>query len=87
MILKIKATSEIVDAAISINNDNKVVATYWTKGTNCGKGGWITTKISALCPVDVETDAEQYSKMCQAKIDEVHRMYRNMFNVLENKGE
>lgn len=86
MILKVKKTSEVVDACININKDNKVVATYWTKGTNNGKGGWVTTKISALCPIDVETDNEQYSKMCQAKIDEVHRMYRDMFDELESNN-
>lgn len=86
MILKVKKTSEVVDAVICINKDNKVVATYWTNGINQGKGGWITTKISALCPIDVETDREQYSKMCQAKIDEVHRMYRDMFDLMEEKN-
>ena len=82
MILKVKKTSEVVDAAICISNDNKVMATYWSKGINQGKGGWITAKISALCPVDVETDREQYSKMCQAKVDEVYRLYRDMFDSL-----
>lgn len=87
MILKVKKTSEVVDAAIYMNSENKVYATYWTKGTNQGKGGWVTTKISALCPVNVETDREQYSKMCQAKIDEVHRMYRDMFDALEAENK
>ena len=83
MILKVKKTSEIVDAAIHVNNENKTVATYWTKGTNQGKGGWVTTRISALCPVDVETKNEQYSKMCQAKIDAIHKMYKDMFDEME----
>ena len=87
MILKVKKTSEVVDAAIFMNNDNKVMATYWTKGINQGKGGWATSKISALCPVNVETDREQYSKMCQAKVDEVHRLYRDMFDTLESENE
>ena len=85
MILKVKKTSEVVDAAIFVNKDNKIMATYWSKGLTQGKGGWITTKISALCPVDVETDREQYSKMCQAKIDEVHRLYRDMFDEMKNE--
>ena len=84
MILKVKKTSEIVDAAICINKDNKVIATYWSKGLTQGKGGWVTTKISALCPVDVETDREQYSKMCQAKLDERHKLYKDMFDAIEN---
>lgn len=83
MILKVKKTSEIVDAAICVNKDNKVIATYWSKGLTQGKGGWVTTKISALCPVNVETDKEQYSKMCQAKIDEIHKMYKDMFDSME----
>lgn len=87
MILKVKKTSEVVDAAIYMNSENKVYATYWTKGTNHGKGGWVTTKISALCPVNVETDQEQYSKICQAKIDEVHMMYRDMFDALESENK
>lgn len=63
MILKVKKTLEIVDAAININKDNKVVATYRTRGTNQGKGGWVTTKISALCPIDVATDRERFSNI------------------------
>lgn len=85
MILKVKKTSEVVDATIYVNKDDKIMAVYWTNGTNQGKGGWVKTKISALCPIDVETDREQYSKLCQAKIDEVHRMYRDMFDLIEEE--
>ena len=87
MILKVKKTSEIVDATIYVDKDNKTMAVYWIKGTNGGKGGWVRTKISALCPVNVETDREQYSKVCQDKINEVYRMYRDMFDVIEINEE
>ena len=85
MILKVKKTSEIVDAAININKDGAVVATYWTKETNQGHGGWVTHKIRNLVPVKVETENEKHSKECQAIIDEQYDMYCKMFDQLDGK--
>ena len=85
MELKIKKTSEVVDAFLCLNKDGKLVATYWTKGTNQGQGGWVTTKIKDLVPLDVETQNEKHSKECQAVVDERDQMYADMFDDIDNK--
>lgn len=80
MILKHKKTSQIVDAAIHTNQKGSTMATYWLKGVNNGQGGWVTTKIGALVPVDVETKNEKHSNECQAIVNEREQMYKDMFD-------
>lgn len=79
MILKHKKTSQIVDAYLFREN-GKTMATYWLNGMNQGKGGWNTSKLSELVPVEYETENEKHSKECQAIIDERDNMYKEMFD-------
>lgn len=81
MKLKHIKTSEIVDAFIFKDTiTGKMMAIYWLSGVNKGKGGWVTTKVSMLCPIEHETDNEKHSKECQKTINERNAMYTNMFN-------
>lgn len=86
MLLKVKKTSEKVDAIITTEN-GKAYATYFTKGTNQGKGGWVTTKISALVPIDVKTENEIRSDQTVAEQKERENMYRKMFDECEHRDK
>lgn len=86
MKLKVKKTSEVVEAFVYANKEGKLVATYWTKGTNQGQGGWVTTRLKALVPIGVETPNEKHSKECQKAINERNEMYADMFDELAQKS-
>ena len=79
-IMKIKKTSEVVEAIIHQAPNGNIMATYWSK--NLGNQ-WVTSKLSALCPVDYKTDNEAYRDLCNAKAAEVYTMYKNMFDEIE----
>ena len=81
MILKIKKTSEVVDAFISTNKDGKVVATYYSKTLTGGQGGWMTTGIKYLVPLSVETDSEKKSEIANEIIRQKIREYKKLFKV------
>ena len=76
-IMKIKKTSEVVEAIVHQTPNGNIMATYWSK--NLGNQ-WVTSKLSALCPVDYKTDNEAYRDLCNAKAAETYAMYKNMFD-------
>ena len=81
MILKVKKTSEIVDADIMRNPEGKLEAVYWTKGTNNGRGGWTTVKLSNLVPLDYKTENEIHSDECLEVVKDKVKEYKKLFKL------
>ena len=87
MIMKVKKTSEIVDANITRNNEGKLEAVYWTKCMNSGKGGWTACKLSNLVPLYYKTENEIHSDECLRLVKDKVQEYKKLFKIEEKDIE
>lgn len=78
MVLKHKKTSEVVDVFLE-RKDGKLIGTYYARGYNNGRGGWLTCGIKDFIPVDVKTEAERKSDEHNAIVRQKIQEYKKLF--------